>query len=521
MPQRAVCPVLLTMQFTEISFAIFFVTVFTLYWLALRKSVKGQNLLLLSASYLFYGWWDWRFLGLILLTTASTFLTALYSRSRCGRGLTVANIVLNVGILLAFKYFNFFSENLSRLLSAFGWQMDRFTIDVLLPVGISFYTFQAIAYSVDVFKGKVEPCRDPVAFATFIAYFPQLVAGPIERASELLPQIVSPRKWNRGYAASGLRMILFGVMKKLCIADMLAIYVDRLYSGNLADPMVCVAAGILFTLEIYCDFSAYCEIARGTSRLLGIELMANFRFPYFSRNIVEFWQRWHISLMLWFRDYIYIPLGGNRRGRVRTVFNTCAVFLISGLWHGAAWNFIAWGAYWALVYVAGKEIFRIRRNDAPLTLSQIPGMVTTFAFVTFGFYIFRCDGGADMLFGLRNLWAFITFFAFLWLVSMPLCRLLQFLSRRMKMSAMIAVLALCVAAAAAVCIGLPWYLALKVWWLLPTLTALCVEWHSRNDGYPLALVPSCAGVRYTLYWLLLVFVFLSEPTEMAFIYFQF
>lgn len=506
------------MQFTEISFAIFFTAVFTLYWLAFRKSVKWQNLLLLSASYLFYGWWDWRFLGLILLTTATTFITALYSGGRHGKTLTAANILLNTGILIAFKYLGFFSENLARLLSAFGWEMDWFTIDVLLPVGISFYTFQAIAYSVDAYKRRIEPCRDPVAFATFIAYFPQLVAGPIERASRLLPQIVSPRRWDAGYAASGLQMVLFGVMKKLCIADMLAIYADRLYSGGLSDPVICVAAGTLFTLEIYCDFSAYCEIARGTSRMLGIELMANFRFPYFSRNIVEFWQRWHISLMLWFRDYIYIPLGGNRHGRFRTMLNTCAVFLISGLWHGSAWNFIAWGVYWAVVYVAGKTVFHLRHNNNPVEFPQIPHMVVTFAFVAFGFYIFRCDNAAEMLCGLSNIWAYAAAFGLLWLLSIPVCRGLSGIRRKPILLIVISCAAI---ATATLYFGKEWYILLKVWWLLPAIFAAATEWRSRNLDYPLAQVPARDATRYSLYWLLLLFVFLSEPTEMAFIYFQF
>lgn len=285
------------MQFTEIAFAVFLTVVFVLYRLVLRRWVRAQNMLLLAASYLFYGWWDWRFLGLIMLTTATTFVSARLANGRCGRLVTASNIALNLGILVVFKYLNFFSYNLQRLFSLVGWNLDWFTVDVLLPVGISFYTFQAIAYSVDVYKRRVKACADPLAFATFIAYFPQLVAGPIERASQLLPQIEAPRRWDAAYATSGLRMILFGVMKKVCIADMLAIYADRLYEGNLLNPVMALAAGVVFTLEIYCDFSAYSEIARGVSRLLGIELMANFRFPYFSRNIIEFWRRWHISLM--------------------------------------------------------------------------------------------------------------------------------------------------------------------------------------------------------------------------------
>lgn len=254
------------MQFTQIEFAIFLITVFSVYWLALRNSLKLQNALLLTASYTFYGWWDWRFLGLIMLTTASTFATALLAGRRHGRAWTAANIILNVGILIAFKYLGFFTENLRALLNLWDLEVDWMVVDILLPVGISFYTFQAISYSVDVYRKEIHPTRDLLAFATFIAYFPQLIAGPIERASQLLGQITAPRRWDSSFATSGLRMILYGVMKKVCVADMLALYADRLYDGDLLNPLVNVAAGIVFSLQIYCDFSAYSEIARGGNR---------------------------------------------------------------------------------------------------------------------------------------------------------------------------------------------------------------------------------------------------------------
>lgn len=392
------------MQFTEITFALFLPIVFSIYWLALRRCFRLQNVMLLAASYTFYGWWDWRFLGLIILTTITTYLTALCPDRRLAKWLAAGNITLNLGILTVFKYFNFFSDNLQKLFGLFGWNLDWFSLEVLLPVGISFYTFQAISYSVDVCKGRVKPCADPIVFATFIAYFPQLVAGPIERASQLIPQIARRRQWDSGYAADGLRMILYGVMKKVCIADMLAIYVDRLYEGTLDNPLSTLAAGVLFSLEIYCDFSAYSEIARGVSRLLGIELMANFRFPFFSRNIFEFWHRWHISLMCWFKDYVYIPLGGNRKGTLRGAVNISAVFLLSGLWHGAAWNFIVWGGYWAIVYVIGRYLLKLNRKDGAVAMTDIPAMIMTFGVVAFGFYLFRCDGWASMARGLINLW---------------------------------------------------------------------------------------------------------------------
>lgn len=502
------------MQFTEIAFAVFLTVVFVLYRLVLRRWVRAQNMLLLAASYLFYGWWDWRFLGLIMLTTATTFVSARLANGRYGRLVTASNIVLNLGILVAFKYLNFFSYNLQRLFSLVGWNLDWFTVDVLLPVGISFYTFQAIAYSVDVYKRRVKACADPLAFATFIAYFPQLVAGPIERASQLLPQIEAPRRWDAAYATSGLRMILFGVMKKVCIADMLAIYADRLYEGNLLNPVVALAAGVVFTLEIYCDFSAYSEIARGVSRLLGIELMANFRFPYFSRNIIEFWRRWHISLMWWFRDYIYIPLGGSRRGAWRTVANTVLVFLLSGLWHGAAWNFIAWGAYWAVAYVAGKTLLHLTDCKRQIERGDIPWMMPTFGVVAFGFYLFRCSTWAQVWAGCVNVWVYAAAFGAMWGVAWLLCRY--------RMVRLMGLVAACLVAVCGVWLaGARWYLLLKVWWLVPAMLALWVEWRSRNADYPLAVVSRSRTKRLLFYWVCILLVLVSEPVDMTFIYFQF
>lgn len=502
------------MQFTEIEFAVFLTVVFAAYWLALRRSVKAQNWLLLGASYLFYGWWDWRFLGLIMLTTLTTFVCALYARKRYGKVLTAANVVVNLCILVVFKYMNFFSENLGRLFDLIGWNLDWFTIDVLLPVGISFYTFQAIAYSIDVYKRRVAASTDIVAFATFIAYFPQLVAGPIERASQLLPQIEKPRHWDEARAVTGLRMILYGVMKKVCIADMLAVYADRLYAGNLDNPLWALAAGVVFSLEIYCDFSAYSEIARGTSRLLGIELMANFRFPYFSRNILEFWQRWHISLMWWFRDYVYIPLGGNRMGAVRTALNTVAVFLLSGLWHGAAWNFIAWGAYWALVYVAGKFIFRLGRRDGAIEPGDVPDMVLTFGVVAFGFYIFRCGEWQQVAAGCLNLWAYIAAFGAVWCVAKVVCRY--------RWARLAAIGVGIVGVIAAMVVMAPrWYLLLKAWWAVPALLALLTEWRCRNMEYVLERMPARQWQRLAFYWICIAMVVVSEPVDMTFIYFQF
>ena len=503
------------MQFTDIVFPFFLTVVFCLYWLVLRRSVLWQNLLLLAASYTFYGWWDWRFLGLIMLTTATTYAAALFARGRWGKLITAANIVANLAILVAFKYFNFFSENISRLFGLFGFSLDWFTLDVLLPVGISFYTFQAISYSVDVYKGRVEPCRDLPAFCTFIAYFPQLVAGPIERASQLLPQIVGERRWRTDYAVSGMRMILFGLLKKLCVADMLAVYVDRMYdSGFHGGALVVLAAGVAFAIEIYCDFSAYSEIARGVSRLFGIELMANFRFPYFSRNVIELWRRWHISLMWWFRDYVYIPLGGSRRGQLRAALNTVAVFVLSGLWHGAAWNFVLWGVYWSVVYAIARYAFKMRSPDSPLEASGIPGMIATFGVVAFGLFIFRSPDWNCIAVGLRSAWIYVAAFGAAWAVMLSLVRL-----RFLRVAAGIVVL--CAAAVAAWIVLPQWWLLLKGWWLVPAAIVLAVEWRSRNTDFALERMPRRRCARVAFYWLCLAFILLSEPVGMTFIYFQF
>lgn len=502
------------MLFTDSIFAVLMMAVFCLYWLALRRSPRWQNLLLLAASYVFYGWWDWRFLGLILLTSLTTFTAALVPRRRGGRTAAAANIVFNLAILVVFKYFNFFSENLGRLFELFGLGLDWFTIDVLLPVGISFYTFQAIGYSVDVVKGRVDPCRNPVTFCTFIAFFPQLVAGPIERASAIIPQLEAPRRWESGRAAEGLRMIMFGLVKKLCIADMIALWVDRAFAAPHLSAVGVLAAGIAFSIEIYCDFSAYSEIARGTARLLGIELMANFHFPYFSRNIVEFWRRWHISLMEWFRDYVYIPLGGNRRGRGRAIANSMAVFLLSGLWHGAAWNFVLWGAYWAVVYVVAKFAMGQRSPSRPISVRDLPAMIFTFGAVALGFYFFRCPGSGAVVDGLQACWLYAVVFGATGLAA-------RLIANPGRLRVALVVLAVAAFGAALWLWQEPWWTALRWWWLVPAALVAFSEWQARNLAYPLARMPRAMWRRLAFYWACIICIVLSEPTDMSFIYFQF
>ncbi|MDE6320948.1 MAG: MBOAT family protein, partial [Muribaculaceae bacterium] len=373
-------------------------------------------------------------------------------------------------------------------------------------------------YSIDVMRGNVTPTHNLVGFFTYIAFFPQLVAGPIESARNLLPQILRKRQWNTQRSVDGLRMILFGLLKKLCVADMLAIYVDRIFFAVDLSPLHVLTGGILFSIQLYCDFSAYSEIARGCASLLGIRLMVNFRFPLFSRNILEFWRRWHISLMLWFRDYVYIPLGGNRKGKWRTIINYTVVFLLSGLWHGAAWNFVFWGAYWTICYIIGNNLLRLqRRPEGSISLTHLPNIVLTFGVVAFGFYIFRCDNVPLIITGLKNMWIYLLFFPFLYLTLKGLILVMRGVKLNITILAM-TIVVLSVVMILAVGKGI--YL-LKFWWLLPALMALAIEWSDRNSEYPFSIVPRRRYSRYLLYWMMGTFIVLSEPTQMSFIYFQF
>lgn len=505
------------MQFTDIVFALFMSIFFCIYWLALRNRLKMQNLWLLLASYVFYGWWDWRFLILIIITSVATYASALLFYRYKYKWVIFTNIYLNLGILVIFKYFNFFSENLSRLFGLFGIGLDWFTVDVLLPVGISFYTFQAIGYSIDVMRKDIKPTTDIVSFFTFIAFFPQLVAGPIESAKSLLPQIKKKRVWDEAQAVKGLRMILFGLLKKLCVANMFGIYVDRIFNNPELTPILVLTGAVLFSLQLYCDFSAYSEIARGCAAILGINLMINFRFPYFSRNILEFWQKWHISLMLWFRNYLYIPLGGNRKGKARTMINLCIVFILSGLWHGAAWNFVIWGAYWALCYLAGRFILKLDRHPhGEISIKDLPKILLTFGIVSFGFFIFRCPSIIYIIIGLKSLWLFIVVFVILSTLAKLMMPLLMKLRLSYKKLVVFYIVWIIISI-----LTEKWIYLLKFWWFLPLLLVSYIEWTSRNNNYPFSIVPNSRYKRWIVYWVMMICIILSEPTEMTFIYFQF
>ena len=390
--------------FNSIEFIIFLPIVFTLYWLA-NKNIKWQNFFVIIASYTFYGWWDVRFLFLIILTSSFCFISGLLIEQAAGNRkkqkiINAINILLNIGILGTFKYFNFFSANLKTVLHTLGFEPDWITLDILLPVGISFYTLQALSYSIDVYQKKISACHDPVAFFAFVSFFPQLVAGPIERATNLLPQFYKRRTFDYHKAIDGCQQMLWGFFKKMIIADNCAVAVNEIWSSyQYQSSFTLLLGAILFTFQIYGDFSGYSDIAIGCSRLFGIDLMKNFNYPYFSRDISEFWRRWHISLSTWFRDYVYIPLGGSRCKKAKVIRNTFIIFIISGLWHGANWTFIVWGIYHACLFIPLLLLKRNRRYTQTIvaegkflpSLKEAVQVLTTCFFVLIGWIIFRAD----------------------------------------------------------------------------------------------------------------------------------
>lgn len=389
------------MLFNSLDFAVFLPLVFALFWALPARRTDLRNGLLLLASYVFYGWWDVRFLGLIAFSTLLDYFLskgmADSSDERHRRWLLWTSLAVNLGLLGFFKYFNFFLDQLNGAFSLFGMPVTAERLDIILPVGISFYTFQTLSYSIDVYRGDLKASRDPVAFAAFVSFFPQLVAGPIERASNLLPQFATPRVFSRSAAVDGSRQILWGFFKKLVIADNCAEQVDRIFAGHeAASASTLVLGAVFFAFQIYGDFSGYSDIAIGVARLFGFSLMRNFAFPYFSRDIAEFWRRWHISLSTWFRDYLYVPLGGSRGGTAMRVRNTFIIFLVSGFWHGANWTFVVWGALNALYFLplllAGRNrqhLGMVAEGRLLPTLRETGQVLTTFALTCVAWVFFR------------------------------------------------------------------------------------------------------------------------------------
>lgn len=398
------------MLFNSLEFLVFLPIVFVLYWFVFQKR-EWQNLLIVIASYVFYGWWDWRFLFLIAFTSVCSYYSGLlieYYRGRRNeegekrrqRLVCASNLILNFLILGVFKYYNFFADSLAQLVwSLFHYQLDRVTLNVILPVGISFYTFQALSYTIDVYRKDVPVNKNIIEFCAFISFFPQLVAGPIERAKNLLPQFQRDRHFDYVQAVDGCRQMLWGFFKKVVIADSCASDLNPLWDSYADYSGVSLwLLALLFTFQIYCDFSGYSDIAIGCSRLFGIRLLSNFNYPYLSRSIPEFWRRWHISLMTWFRDYVYIPLGGSRCAQWKVMRNTFIVFGVSGLWHGANWTFVVWGLYHGCLIVLYK-LLHINTKDKEIlaagrwlpTLKDMCRVVVTFLLAVVGWVIFRAE----------------------------------------------------------------------------------------------------------------------------------
>ena len=480
------------MLFNSFEFLFFLPIVFLFYWFVFKR-LKWQNLFLVIASYVFYGWWDWRFLILIALTTFFSYISGRLivqyeGRRKIQKAVSGTNIILNLSILGVFKYYNFFAENFAVLFRNIGWQVDWVTLDILLPVGISFYTFQALSYSIDVYQKKLPVCKDIIAFFAYISFFPQLVAGPIERATNLLPQFYKSRTFDYAQAVDGCRQMLWGFFKKIVVAGNCAEAANVIW-GDYSNQsgFTLLLGGFFFTFQIYGDFSGYSDIAIGTARLFGINLMRNFNFPYFSRDIAEFWRRWHISLTTWFRDYIYIPLGGSRCVRWKVMRNTLIIFLVSGFWHGANWTFITWGAYHALLFFPlmlwGKN--RKYTNSVAAgrflpSVKEFGQMLFTFLLALIGWIIFRAEN-------IGQAWDYLG--------RMCSSSLLD-ISIRWGKSALL-------------------YIVLLV----------IVEWFQRDKQHALQITGKgillYTPVRWIIYFTIILFVLLFAGGQTDFIYFQF
>jgi alginate O-acetyltransferase complex protein AlgI len=478
------------MLFNSINFAIFLPIVFLLYWFVANKNLKFQNSLLLVSSYFFYACWDWRFLFLLVFSTFLDYFTGLKmfdaKTKKSKRFWFWLSICINLGFLGVFKYFDFFSTSFANVLGQLGIQVNPFTLNLILPVGISFYTFHGLSYVIDIYKDRIKAERDFIDYAVFVSFFPLLVAGPIERATHLLPQIQRKREFDYSYAIDGLRQILWGLFKKVVIADQCATYANMIFnhSSELSGSNLAFGA-VFFAFQIYGDFSGYSDIAIGTAKLFGIDLLRNFAFPYFSRDIAEFWRRWHISLSTWFRDYLYIPLGGSKGGMWMKIRNTFIIFLVSGFWHGANWTFIIWGFLNAL-YIMPSIIFNTNRSNLDTvaqgkyfpTVKELLAMVLTFGLTTFAWIFFRAANFTHAL-------SYITTIFSRSLFTIPTIRPDNL------------------------------FILMGIF--------LIIEWFGREQQYAIANFGAKwpAMLRWAFYYALLLSVFYYAGSKQEFIYFQF
>jgi alginate O-acetyltransferase complex protein AlgI len=475
------------MLFNSFIFAIFLPIVFVGYWALQRAPLRWQNLWLLIASYIFYGWWDWRFLCLLAFNSTVDFLIAQQlekTEQPLQRKLLLAlSIAMNLGILGFFKYYNFFIESFVAASAQLGFQANLSTLNIILPAGISFYTFQTMSYTIDVYRRHMQPTRDWIAFFSYLSFFPQLVAGPIERATHLLPQFLNPRTFDSARARDGLRLMLWGLFKKVVIADNLAAAVDDIFTRYEQHSGATLALGTLFfAIQIYCDFSGYSEIAVGSARLFGFDIMRNFAYPYFSRDMGEFWRRWHISLSTWFRDYLYFPLGGSRGvSAVRHLLNLMITFAVSGFWHGANWTYVIWGCLNGLYYL-------------PLVLSNRHKQHTEIVAAGRWFPTLRETLQMAATFGL-------TLFAWVFFRASSFTHAVDFLTRMATAS---------------------WSEMEYKRSLSYVVVVLAIEWVQREKQHPLQIEQWPVAVRWLMYYLLLVALFFYGKTgHVPFIYFQF
>lgn len=478
------------MLFNSIEFAIFLPIVFLLYWFGTKGNMKIQNILLLVSSYYFYACWDYRFLFLLVFSTLLDYFTGLKmadaKTTAMKRFWFWLSVSINLGFLGVFKYFNFFAQSLADALLTVGYKADFWTLNVILPVGISFYTFHGLSYVIDIYKDRIKPERNFVDYSVFVSFFPLLVAGPIERATHLLPQIQRKREFNYNQAVDGLKQILWGLFKKVVIADNCAEYANMVFnnSGDYAGSTHIVAA-IFFAFQIYGDFSGYSDIALGTARLFGIDLLRNFAFPYFSRDIAEFWRRWHISLSTWFRDYLYIPLGGSKGGNWMRIRNTFIIFLVSGFWHGANWTFIVWGFLNAL-FIMPSIIFKSNRNNLDIvaqgrtfaSLREVGSIIVTFALTVFAWIFFRADNMTEAF---------------------------QFIGEIFSPSVF----------------SKPEGIKNATVWLL--IAFVIMEWLGREEQYAIAKtgIKWPKPLRWVLYYVIVIIIFEYRGISQQFIYFQF
>lgn len=482
------------MLFNSLDFAIFLPIVFIFYWFLVNRNLKLQNLLIVVASYTFYGWWDWRFLSLILFSTIVDYTVGvclLKQENLTKRRLLLwTSILINLGFLGFFKYYNFFLDNFTSAFSIFGYGIKTNSLNIILPVGISFYTFQTLSYTIDVYKRKLEPTKDFIAFSAFVSFFPQLVAGPIERATGLLPQFYTKREFNYEKAIDGLRQILWGLFKKVVIADNCAQLANLIFNNSeYYSGSTLLLGALFFTFQIYGDFSGYSDIAIGTSRLFGFDLMQNFNYPYFSRDIAEFWRRWHISLSTWFRDYVYIPLGGSRGGTWIKIRNTFIIFIVSGFWHGANWTFIAWGAlnaiYFLPLLLANKNrqnLGAIAKDKLLPNSKELISILFTFSLTMFAWIFFRAESIEHAMSYIKEI------------LSLSIFTIPEFDGKRKAITTLVTI-----------------------------IIFILFEWKGRDQLFAIAKMGLewNRSLRYATYYGIIIALFWLGGEEQQFIYFQF